>query len=221
MGKKFLSIKNLAKSRSFLIGTFLCLVAILLPGYLLIKLSEKKEAVTNLIQGESVILLSLITGFYAWQTKRLVKATKESVNETKESIKKQIETRELDFLERRLTNFYEPVNSSFNSLIANMNTYISGVGDISFSKHYVTEALDTIWKANEKYGYMISETVGNPLRDKICKCLDMMTGNAQEDSNIIDELTSIHLAIVAELHEIRKYIRSKYSAVWLELKEGK
>lgn len=213
------------KGKIIVTGGFVLILFIL--GYFIVK-GSRQSPVSNLIQGEALIILAIITAYYAKQTKELVAVTKESVKvgeqsarEAKESIEEHKRTREIDFLERRLIYFHEPIVSKLYSLRINLESYITKKGIVdSDKKELISQAIQTIWDTNEKYGYMTSESFGGFLRDITVKCLDLLAEPDKEIPNLLENLKTIHLGLIGELIQIRKFIRDEFPAIWVEIKKG-
>ena len=178
---------------------------VLLAGALILKYSEKNIAINNLIQGEGMLILAIITAFYAWQTNRIV-------NED-------IRTRELDFLERGLILLYEPLHSSLISLYDHLEKLLSGNDDLENHKKEIRNLLNVIQATLDKYGHMISESILEPFEDDIRDCQKILDGEKKADFDTIRKMIRHHARILFQIFDIRDYVRKSYSAGWLENKK--
>lgn len=109
---------------------------------ILLKVSESSLAVNSWVLAYSTITLVFVTIYYAVQTQRLVEQEK---NNLEESIKK----RNIDFLERKISEFYVPFIEAFNSAWEQLHTHGVELQSLLLLRN---EAQRILWAK----GYLIS-----------------------------------------------------------------
>lgn len=175
---------------------FTYLIAIVATTCLLI-FFKNKPALNNWILAYSTITLVFVTLFYAIQTQR-------QVEQQKKNLEVSIKNRKVDFLERRMNEFYGPFLAKLNDLRTELFNEVQDTNKLNEMKR---DAQYFLWQRE----YMISTETER----KVSKWLvDFIIADVDRDRESFRELRisekEVRTIVKNEMDQIAKNIREFY-----------
>jgi len=170
---------------------------LLVSGYFIVKGSQQSP-VSNLIQGEALIILALITLYYAMQTRKLVKQEEKSLAELKRK-------RIADFWEKRHEQFY-------NKFMEELNNMREAIYKEPIDKERINEICrntkDLMWKTE----HMISEDTYKRIT-KLRAYLNQIPGDKKggKKEKFINLELEVRELINEEWKDVKKTLRDIYA----------
>jgi hypothetical protein len=175
-------------------------IIVLLAVSILLPSDYWSSKISSFIQALAIITLVAVTWFYAKQTRELAKEQKKALREITNK-------RNIDFLERRIREFYGPFSDSFD-VITNMIEHRADIG-ISAENHF--RLFYALMRDKE---YMVSEE----MRKKICDMIPVMEkarayayASKEIKDNFLDLAKELERALNKEKEKIVNQIKEFYS----------
>lgn len=167
---------------------------------MLVLFRYSQQTISNILQAQAVITLVLVTWFYAQQTKYLVDEQKNAIRETKRKI-------QVDFLERRISEFYHPYILLLDKIKDVLNS--SEIEHLRADSFH--EELSSLYFKRE-YMTNISITLVSSMNSIIAELRMYGRQLGPETISKFNEITkSVRDFLVAEWRDIEREIKEYYS----------
>jgi hypothetical protein len=192
-------MKGLLNRRGLRIVTGI-VVLLVIAGLILLPRDQWSRKVSGLIQAIAIVSLVAVTVYYAMQTKELAREQKKVLREITNK-------RNIDFLERRLKEFYGPFLYNFDGIV---NTIELGPNiSIDAEKHF--RSFLALVRDKE---YMASEEIRKKIHEMI-PALQRAHDYAYQDKEIKDKFLDLakklEKALSNEAEKIMDQIQEFYS----------
>ena len=152
--------------------------------------------ISNLIQALAIVTLVAVTWFYAKQTQRLVE---ESIKDRDEEIKK----RNIDFLERTIGLFFEPMIQKLNDM-----RNLSSISEIS-AEEFNKVIRDVYYFFNGRR-YMISEETASRVLEMYDDFIALVDLDKESKKEFATSESKVRDIIVSEWMKAENRIRAFY-----------